>query len=473
MSGGNKLQDLYDSLFGPDDDAAECAYSCAGQRSDNCAQITGLPRDVMPASELVTKQPETKENLQCVGPDGLSLFKAWLSSSQQKNILTAIRAEGWLTDTANQAMCFGQLPRWTHLLADGLPLEHWPVQIRSRHPVFDQMIVNSYKPGEGIKSHIDLMKFDDGIAIMSLGSPATMTFTRAEALGTAMAQSAGHAADLPNMQLDLDSVTLSAALGLGGDNALAQFQRNLSDQNGQSSSDLSAILAASLGLPGQTSLGTLLGNEGLTGSLGATGMFNLPHLLPQTSLISSKDNQSLAGLSKSGATSTQPKPSVEIEEHAESDEHSEGDEGSAGTKRKGPMTEEDKKRRRQEINRQSARRIRERRSHEMERLKQQNALLQHQLGQLLKYASSLAREKNVLVQRTMELTERWNQAAAENIELRVKAAPPANNPGSAAVGTYRHNQTQSDSPQPPQQEFVALFGRISSMLVQLQLARMA
>lgn len=43
------------------------------------------------------------------------------------------------------------------------------------------------------------------------------------------------------------------------------------------------------------------------------------------------------------------------------------------------------------------------------------------------------------------------QAAAENIELRVKAAPPANNPGSAAVGTYRHNQTQSDSPQPPQQ----------------------
>ncbi len=44
------------------------------------------------------------------------------------------------------------------------------------------------------------------------------------------------------------------------------------------------------------------------------------------------------------------------------------------------------------------------------------------------------------------------QAAAENIELRVKAAPPANNPGSAATGTYRHNQTQSESPQPPQQD---------------------
>lgn len=60
------------------------------------------------------------------------------------------------------------------------------LQIRLRCPVFDQMIVNSYKPGEGIKSHIDLMKFDDGIAIMSLGSPAMMTFTKAEAVGTAI-----------------------------------------------------------------------------------------------------------------------------------------------------------------------------------------------------------------------------------------------------------------------------------------------
>lgn len=39
----------------------------------------------------------------------------------------------------------------------------------------------------------------------------------------------------------------------------------------------------------------------------------------------------------------------------------------------------------------------------------QNAVLQAQQAQLLKYASALAREKHVLVQRTMELTERWNQ----------------------------------------------------------------
>ena len=58
----------------------------------------------------------------------------------------------------------------------------------------------------------------------------------------------GHSADLSSMQLDLDSVALSAALGLGGDSVLAQFQRSLSDPGGQSSPDLSAILAASLGV---------------------------------------------------------------------------------------------------------------------------------------------------------------------------------------------------------------------------------
>ena len=39
----------------------------------------------------------------------------------------------------------------------------------------------------------------------------------------------------------------------------------------------------------------------------------------------------------------------------------------------------------------------------------QNAALQQSQALLLKYASTLAREKNVLVQRTLELTERWNQ----------------------------------------------------------------
>lgn len=50
----------------------------------------------------------------------------------------------------------------------------------------------------------------------------------------------------------------------------------------------------------------------------------------------------------------------------------------------------------------------------------QVSALQHQQQLLLRYAAQLAREKNALVQRTLELTERWNQAAAENLELRAR-----------------------------------------------------
>ena len=34
------------------------------------------------------------------------------------------------------------------------------IQVLSREPLFDQIIVNLYRPGEGIKSHVDLMRFE-------------------------------------------------------------------------------------------------------------------------------------------------------------------------------------------------------------------------------------------------------------------------------------------------------------------------
>jgi hypothetical protein len=51
-----------------------------------------------------------------------------------------------------------------------------PEDILLREPLFDQMIANSYEPGEGIKAHVDLLRFEDGIAIVSLLSPCVMCF---------------------------------------------------------------------------------------------------------------------------------------------------------------------------------------------------------------------------------------------------------------------------------------------------------
>jgi alkylated DNA repair dioxygenase AlkB len=43
---------------------------------------------------------------------------------------------------------------------------------------FDQLIVNQYKPGQGISAHTDHIKlFGDTIVSLSLGSPCIMTFT--------------------------------------------------------------------------------------------------------------------------------------------------------------------------------------------------------------------------------------------------------------------------------------------------------
>lgn len=74
--------------------------------------------------------------------------------------------------------------------------------------MFDQMIVNGYKPGEGITSHVDLLKFDDGIAVLSLGSPATMTFTTLVA-APASDITIDQSDDMPNMERNITTDTMS------------------------------------------------------------------------------------------------------------------------------------------------------------------------------------------------------------------------------------------------------------------------
>ncbi|WOL17820.1 hypothetical protein Cni_G26613 [Canna indica] len=138
------------------------------------------------------------------GVKGLWLCRSFLCPSQQSSLLSAIRGEGWFDDGChNQAMRFGDLPGWAAQLsqlvreavwfsdvspASGKELsptvEHgedcWPLPLDLlwREPLFDQLIANVYNPGEGICAHVDLMRFADGIAIISLESECVMHFTR-------------------------------------------------------------------------------------------------------------------------------------------------------------------------------------------------------------------------------------------------------------------------------------------------------
>ncbi|GIL74585.1 hypothetical protein Vretifemale_4478 [Volvox reticuliferus] len=79
----------------------------------------------------------------------------------------------------NQAMFFGDLPPWALRLMKLLPLgDLLPPDLAAREPSFDQAIVNLYRPGEGIASHVDLARFEDGIVSVSIGGPVVMHFTR-------------------------------------------------------------------------------------------------------------------------------------------------------------------------------------------------------------------------------------------------------------------------------------------------------
>ncbi|KAL5561485.1 hypothetical protein UlMin_031232 [Ulmus minor] len=141
--------------------------------------------------------------------EGLWLCRDFLSPQRQSSLLSLIHNEGWFTEAShNQAMRFGELPTWAFELSDSIrdgvisschgaldPLEPesytgqnevcpFPSDILWREPLFDQLIVNVYHPGEGICAHVDLMRFEDGIAIVSLESSCVMHFSQAEPEGT-------------------------------------------------------------------------------------------------------------------------------------------------------------------------------------------------------------------------------------------------------------------------------------------------
>ncbi|CAH1447504.1 unnamed protein product [Lactuca virosa] len=101
---------------------------------------------------------------------GLSLCRDFLTSDQQSTLLASILQEGWFSEAShNQAMRFGDLPAWAKELS---------TELLKREPLFNQLIVNSYQPGEGICAHVDLMRFEDGIALVSLESSCVMHFSR-------------------------------------------------------------------------------------------------------------------------------------------------------------------------------------------------------------------------------------------------------------------------------------------------------
>ncbi|ORZ14740.1 hypothetical protein BCR42DRAFT_329640 [Absidia repens] len=106
---------------------------------------------------------------------GLSLWHGALDHSQQMALTEAIISAG-IFGQGNQAMRFGNLGPHLDMLSTYIKESKvLPPCLSDRLPLFDQAIYNRYNKGEGLISHVDLAKFDDGIIVLSLLSSCCMT----------------------------------------------------------------------------------------------------------------------------------------------------------------------------------------------------------------------------------------------------------------------------------------------------------
>ncbi|KAF9026594.1 hypothetical protein CPC16_000871 [Podila verticillata] len=115
---------------------------------------------------------------------GLCLHTHVLSHEDQSRLMQAIIAKNFFKGgEQNQAMCFGlrdlawldwleALLKTSGTLSEPFCQRDWT----AREPLFDQSIMNLYHPGNGIKPHVDLARFEDGIIIVSLLNAITMDF---------------------------------------------------------------------------------------------------------------------------------------------------------------------------------------------------------------------------------------------------------------------------------------------------------
>ncbi|KAI9499418.1 hypothetical protein BDB00DRAFT_233402 [Zychaea mexicana] len=117
----------------------------------------------------------------CPAIPGLKLAREAITHEEQMTLLQAITDHRYFHDDVDQGMCFGTLPAhfaWLEPWVKTMCSELFPENIVSRTPLFDQAIINLYQKGKGIKSHIDLLRFDDGILVVSLLSSCVMTMQK-------------------------------------------------------------------------------------------------------------------------------------------------------------------------------------------------------------------------------------------------------------------------------------------------------
>lgn len=127
---------------------------------------------------------------------GMRYIRDFLTPEQEASLLADIDAREWDTELARRVQQYGY--KFEHRPADKGDKNDARLEIGAPLPQFvkdigdmlangkyvekpDQVIINEYKPGQGIRQHIDNpAAYDDGIVSISLGSPVVMEFEHKE-----------------------------------------------------------------------------------------------------------------------------------------------------------------------------------------------------------------------------------------------------------------------------------------------------
>ncbi|KAI8987569.1 hypothetical protein BDF20DRAFT_274666 [Mycotypha africana] len=93
---------------------------------------------------------------------GLRLVRHALCHEEQMTLVYALLDNHFFSNGSNQAMLFGDLPNYIHWLESWV-LNKYPGLfdepiLNKKKPLFDQAILNLYQKGDGIASHVDLLR---------------------------------------------------------------------------------------------------------------------------------------------------------------------------------------------------------------------------------------------------------------------------------------------------------------------------
>jgi len=142
--------------------------------------------------ELFSVESRGAAQSDCEGIEGLTYFPGLLPTGMQAQTLSAIDANPWQDDLKRRVQHYGYKYDYKARRIDPSmfvgPLPGFAVEVANQLLAYqlmpempDQLIVNEYRPGQGIAAHVDCVPcFKDTIATVSLGSACEMDFIEVE-----------------------------------------------------------------------------------------------------------------------------------------------------------------------------------------------------------------------------------------------------------------------------------------------------